>query len=218
MFFLSPFTPVIISLSIWKEAWRIASSWVLWVSTTEGPEENKEPTANLIIISHLFKELMWCLRCQTALFLSICSHPFLAYPHHFSVCLSTALFFSSFLFSRLCGLTWEALIKKSFQGRMRWPEMSFPDQMLLKRGPSYHSVRSTSLVLCSVLRQLSSPQSLNEITCGFLVFLPLMFYKINYTVRREGDGAILQTNKGISLILASILLIVQEFSRGFISK
>lgn len=61
---------VIISLSIWKEAWRIAGGLVLRASTSEGAEENKESTANLIIISHLFRELMWCLRCQAALFLS----------------------------------------------------------------------------------------------------------------------------------------------------
>lgn len=51
------------------------------VSTGEGPKENKETTANLIIISHLFRKLMWSRRCQDALFsLSFCSLPFLIYP------------------------------------------------------------------------------------------------------------------------------------------
>lgn len=70
VFFLSLFMSVIISLSAWKEAWTIAGGLVLRASTSGGPDENKARIANLIIISHLFRELMWCLRCQAVLFLS----------------------------------------------------------------------------------------------------------------------------------------------------
>lgn len=63
-----------------KAAGTIASGSVLRASTSEGPEENKEPSANLIIISHLFRELMWCLSCHAALSLSI--FLFSSFPSH----------------------------------------------------------------------------------------------------------------------------------------
>lgn len=97
--FLSLFRSVIISLSIWKDAWRIASGLVLRANTSEGPEENKEPTANLIIISHLFTELMWCLRCQTALFLS---HSLLFLSSLIPLHSSLSIWLSSSPFSLLC--------------------------------------------------------------------------------------------------------------------
>lgn len=188
-FFLSLFMSAIISPSAWKEAWRIAGALGLRASTSEGPEENKERIANLIIISHLFRELMWCLRCQAVLFLS---HSALLLPslipHPSSLPLSLSFFFSltliaSFLFAlcRRSALTRGALMK-AFQSRIWLSEMSFSDQMSLKQGMSYHLVRSTSLAFCSVSRQLSQTQSLSEITCGFLVvvFSPLIFYKENY--------------------------------------
>lgn len=182
---------IIISLSIWKEACTIASGLVLRTSTSEGPEENKELSANLIIISHLFRELMWCLRCHAALFLShsvLCLSSLM--PLHFSVSLTLILFFL-FALCRGSALTRGAFMK-SFQGSMWRSEMSFSDQMSLKQGLSYHFVRSTSLALRSVSCQLSQTQPLSEITYSFLVFFPLMFYKENYPVYWTESRTILQ--------------------------
>ena len=118
---------VIISLSIWKEAWRIVSGLVLRVSTSEGPEENKELTANLIIISHLFRELMWCLRCQAALFRShsglflsslipLRSSPLLllsSSPFFPALCLGSALYSRGFdeILSRQNVTVWNVVLR-----------------------------------------------------------------------------------------------------------
>lgn len=143
--------------------------------------------------------------------LSFCSFPFLTYP---SPVLSLSLTLILSLHVVLCqrsALT-RGTLMKSFQGRIWRSEMSFSDQMSLKQCLSYHLVRSTSLALCTVSRQLSQTQSLNEITCGFLVFLPLMFYKENYTPRWKESSAILKVHRGISFTLTSVCQISRSTS------
>lgn len=142
---------------------------------------------------------------------------FYSLPHSIH-CTPLALF--PFFLLALCwgsALTQGALMK-SFQGRMGQSEMSFFDQMSLKQGLSYHLIRSTSLALCLVSLQLSQTQSLNEITCGFLVFLPLILYKENYCVHWKESSAVLQVDMGISftLIVFQAPLILEEFTKDHI--
>lgn len=199
-----------------KRGLKKASSLVLRVSTSEGPEENKEPTANLIIISHLFRELMWCLRCQAALSLSLSFILASFFPHlSISIPLPRSLTsILSFLFALCHGsaLTLGALMK-SFQGRMWRSEMSFSDQMSLKQGLSYHLVRSTSFRFTSAFTN----------TIAQWNHLWLLGFSPTYVLQRKLYSTLerkqcYSSGGYIDSLYSDIHLIVQEFTKDHTSK
>lgn len=189
---------VIISLSIWKEAWRIASGFVLRASTSEGPEENKERTGNLIIISYLFRELMWCLRCQAVLFLS---HSVLLLPS--LIPLPSSL---SFSYSHpLCFVPEISPYSRGFDESLSrqnvtvWNVILRSDVSKTRPVISFGTLDFISVLFSFTSAFTNTIAQLNHLWPAS--FFPLIFYKENYPIPWKDSSYILQVVIVLSFIL-----------------